>query len=126
MRLFSRGLSRNLGLASAILTGQPEALQIAILKGRTAFCRRAMVIVVIHLVISDCRKGRTRLANIALLQQAFVVHVAREASRKAIRGQLPLFPLRMSAQLAEIGVAEFVSNDGKGTEISIFGRHLIT
>ena len=68
MRLFSRGLSRNLGLASAILTGQPEALQIAILKGRTAFCRRAMVIVVIHLVISDCRKGRTRLDNIPWLQ----------------------------------------------------------
>ena len=111
MRPFSRGLSRRLGLVSAILTRQPEALQIAILEGRTAFCRGAMVIVVIHLVVSDCRKGGTRFVNIALLQQAFAAYVAREASRKAIRCQFPLFPLRMPAQLAEIGVTEFVSDD---------------
>jgi len=85
-----------------------------------------MLTIVLHLVAANCCKGRTRPVEVTRLQQPFQQHVASEAASKAISFQFPLFALGMSIQFTEVGVAEFVGEYGKGNEIAIAGRHLIT
>jgi hypothetical protein len=123
--LFRCGIGRSRGLAGASLAWQPEALQVAIVEGRPSFCGSAMVIVVIHLIISDCCKSLTRLVNVTRLQQAFESQVASEPSRKAISSQFTILPLGMTAQLVEIRMSEFMGDDRKGAKIPVACRYLI-
>ena len=84
------------GVGKRHLQVDREFLQIALLEGRAAFCRGAMVIVVIHLVVPDCCKGGTRFAISPQLQQALCGSCSARSRPQSDPRQFPLFVLEIA------------------------------